>query len=857
MAQKIQIRSALKAELPNLDVGEFGFCTDTLELFIGSDNGNIQIVSIKETGSLSNLTTTDKNNLVKAINEIMKETNQKASITHTHSTEDIQDIETSQKSDGHVLTYDQNQNKFIPKPIQTSVNYGVINDLEDVDTTTIRPVSGDYLRFNDGMWTPDRGQINSSEHMGSDYLLELDRWNIKNDGTAAEQTSLGINNALKWAFDNNISEVSFPRGTYLIDENNPIEPMSYMELNLNGSTLKIRENGLTSYSIISFTRNQINSIIRNGIIKGDKDSHDYSSGGSHEGGYGIQVGSFTPPIEGGNNTRYIQLKDLEILDCTGDAITINSTFGQISPFPNALATSWESGGISSQNGSLTSDPNKVRSKLTIDLSQPSIMKYGYFGLYGNGYGNLGSDIHTDYYDVFFYDVNNQFLTSKKQVQFFDEVEVPSDAKIARVMLHQKKVPVAENCQINVRVPTFPQHTFIQKCNLHDCRRQGITLAGAKHVYIKDNHIHHIGGTPPQAGIDIEDGYDLNQHVHITGNDFHDNQSYDVVVVNGKSINISKNNFSAILGGGATLAINGGADQVSIEENHFKKAKVIIAGNVNFNENNLIGSQLNILGDYFNRPINLADNSFYNSKLVVDNPYPHLVHIKGCRFLNDFDKLNAFSNFQWTIELKGEPQIFSDCIFAGKDLYYTTYVLSNTKGGWLFEDCLFKTNTTLVGRYVNCKFLGDMTIFGVKENIADSIELINCKIISQDRNNALISAKNLKSIKLKNCHLEKPNGQIFLAQNRIDQIVLEGNSFIITDDSLVRPILKLDATLQSGVVEIKDNFISSKNKKQVGIENASTVQSLIVFKDNTLNNATIQSNGNEILLNNIVDGMINP
>ncbi|MEH7612128.1 phage tail protein, partial [Gottfriedia acidiceleris] len=40
MAQKIQIRRGLKANLPLLDVGEFGFTTDTNELFIGSSNGN-------------------------------------------------------------------------------------------------------------------------------------------------------------------------------------------------------------------------------------------------------------------------------------------------------------------------------------------------------------------------------------------------------------------------------------------------------------------------------------------------------------------------------------------------------------------------------------------------------------------------------------------------------------------------------------------------------------------------------------------------------------------------------------------------------------------------------------------------
>ncbi|MEH7351660.1 hypothetical protein V7155_22890, partial [Gottfriedia acidiceleris] len=52
MAQKIQIRRGLKANLPLLDVGEFGFTTDTNELFIGSSNGNVLFINRNELFSL-------------------------------------------------------------------------------------------------------------------------------------------------------------------------------------------------------------------------------------------------------------------------------------------------------------------------------------------------------------------------------------------------------------------------------------------------------------------------------------------------------------------------------------------------------------------------------------------------------------------------------------------------------------------------------------------------------------------------------------------------------------------------------------------------------------------------------------
>lgn len=687
------------------------------------------------------------------------------------------------------------------------------------------------------------------------YIVELERWGIKNDGTDAFNTTNGINSALVWASQNNYIEVILPRGNYLIDEKNSIEPQSFMTLNLNGSILRIRDNDLPNYALISFKKNQMFSRITNGKIEGDKDSHDYSSGGTHEGGYGIQIGSFTPPSDGGNNTRFITLDNLEVFNCTGDAITVNSTFGQIFPTPTQLSNSWEQGSISLTDGTLINNPNKIRSTLKIDMNQTAIKKYGYFGLYGNGYGSLGADITCDYYDVLFYKNDETLVSSRNQIQFFDEVNVPSDANYAKVVLHQSKIPESKNCLINVRVPSFPSHTYIEKCDLRNCRRQGISICGTKHIYIRDNNIHHIGGTPPQAGIDVEDGYDLNQFIYIEGNNFHDNHFYDVVVVNGKSVYILKNKITDTLGQGASLAINGGTDKVFVSDNTFHKAKAILSGNVMFSNNFLYGTQLNVLGKYINRPIYISDNLFHNSKLVLDTPYAYLVKIDSCRFYNDSNKLNAFSNFQWTLELRNQPQIISNCIFEGKDVLYNTYVLNSTKGGWLFNDTLFKSGTTLIGRYVNCTFIGEMSTFGVKGTSIDTVELIGCKVISKDRFNSLITANDIKSFKLINCYIEKPNGHIFRGGNISDEIILSENTFKITDDSLKRTIILFESSFTGNSILVKNNNISARYINQVGIENATTNNPQVIISNNSLNNANIKFNGTETLLNNIIDGKI--
>ncbi|WML51609.1 hypothetical protein RCG17_19515 [Neobacillus sp. PS3-12] len=107
------------------------------------------------------------------------------------------------------------------------------------------------------------------------YVLELSRWGVSTtvtntaDATLATNNSNGINNALTWASNEGYTEFVLPKGTYLIHETIPIQPKSNMTLDLGGSTLRIRDNGLAGYSIICFKQNQVFSRVTNGIIQGE------------------------------------------------------------------------------------------------------------------------------------------------------------------------------------------------------------------------------------------------------------------------------------------------------------------------------------------------------------------------------------------------------------------------------------------------------------------------------------------------------------------------------------------------------------------------------------------------------------
>lgn len=689
------------------------------------------------------------------------------------------------------------------------------------------------------------------------YVLELSRWNVKNDGTDAINTSMGINAAIIWASQQGYAEITLPGGIYLIDENNPIQPQSFMTLNLGGSSLRIRDNGLQKYSIVSYQNNQQYSKLTNGKIVGDRDSHDYTTiPGTHEGGYGVEVGSFTP--KGGSNVQFISMDHLEIFNCTGDGVIFASTFGQISPVPLQFAASFEQGGINTSNGTFTVDSKRIRSTLKIDLGQSLIKKYGYFGLYGNGYGALGSEITTNHYDVIFYKIDNTFLYSANTVQFFDEVDIPVGAAYARVVLHQSVVPSSKGVSINLRVPEFPKHSRVEQCQIHHCRRQGISICGGKHLYINECEIHHIVGTEPQGGIDIEDGYDLNQFIHIVGNDFHDNTGYDIVVVNGKYIKIINNRITTVTKNGS-LGLNRGVDKAIVTGNMIHNALVNLEGEVLFTNNQLYGSHLRLAGDtQLPREINVSQCMFNNCLLTLDKSTPYQIRIDGCKFFNDIQKTNSFYSTQWcTVTFRNEPQIFSNCEFDGDDYYYLNNIINGTSGGWIYDNVTFKNISKPfglpAGTYTNCKFLGSAALsFNAASTKNGEYNLRECIF------NANVTVNNTKNLKLLNCFIQQQAGTAIKIQSVSDQAIVKGNVINYMNATGVNSMIKIEATFIGNWVVIEDNIFSS-SINQTGIENlvSSGIQTQVIIRNNTLKHAILKLNGSELNRYNVIDGVMSP
>lgn len=681
------------------------------------------------------------------------------------------------------------------------------------------------------------------------YTIELSRWNIDNDGTNAESTSRGINDALAWAAEEGITEVIFPKGTYLIDEHQPVKPHSRTTLNLNGSTLKIRSNAQEKYAVILLDNAQQYVKITNGIIEGDRYTHDYSSGSTHEFGIGVH-------LEKG--VSYISLEHLDIYDTTGDAVIAIASYGGIGgPMPR-LAGNMEPGGIDAANGALTNETNRIRSKVNLPMDVPLIRQNGYFGLYGDSYGGLGREITTDLYDVIFYDRSDQFVASKTQIHFFDEVEVPSGASYAKVVLRQGTVPSPEGNTVTVRSPEFPKYVFIEKCSLHDCRRLGVAVAGAKHLYVKECAIYSNKGIAPQGGIDVEDAYDLNQYIHIDGNDIYDNGSYNIIIVNGRHITITNNRIQDEI-----FTVNRGVDKAVVSGNYFAHAGPRISGDTVFSDNHLYACRT--LVNNSPRRILINNCYFHNSPINMGMTTPYALSVLHCHFYFDNDFTLAVGNLGSPLIFSGEPQTISHCIFEGHGAETFSVVLTDTAGGWVlahntFNNTIHPQNRIMIlpaGTYTGCSFIDSGRLAPATGPGQTDYEFHQCTFRWSGYTLLQIGANPaVPAFRFSDNAFTCTGSETALQVNgSADTVQLLRNRFNYNNSASSPPMVQFANTVNAKQIHIIGNDFTAGNSKVAVKADAIPPAIPLLFKDNILIQTTTELRGNHIQINNFIDGVM--
>lgn len=752
MADKILIKRGLKVNLPILDEGEPAFCTDTQEIAIGTATNENIFIPISELHThpnreiLNKLTQSGNESVFNLSNfatkdEVANALDGKASTIHKHDISDINDIDSSNKTNGYVLQYDSTAQKFVSKPLPSGSGSGAtsLDGLSDVDVLTTLPVDGNALLYQGGIWKP--GSIpNTTQTSSNVYVVELARWGIT-EGlpskrletinsvsvncyadsayVSANNNVIGINNAISWAYDNGFDCVVFPRGKYAICYPTPVLMKSGITVNLNGSTFKtIYDSDKKSpfdtrqttdyynfYGHAFSFRNCFHAHLKNGIIIGDK--YDRSFINVNE-----VAAEHTVGVKIEQSSSYCTVQHCEISGYMGDNINFMST--------GALRTGSSGSGsqqladINYITGEIIASTNSVISAL---ITIPT--GYQVFGTNGQGYARtLGFNVK--HFDVFYYKADGTYIGVLKKRKIHTNINIPPTAAKMRLKYYEETDPL-KNFEIFIDWGGIPHHNTAEYCEIYNGHRGGVSMGGnyttVQHCVLRENgkfNTIFMDGVP---AFNDPTRYAINQE---------DNYSDNCTI---------RNNF--ISGGYQGILV--GAHSTFIEDNHIYNIEqdaiciygmsfARIHGNYIYNCNRSIGlsgtdykpAQVHITNNYLSGDIKLdvanydvvmhentivprAELRFGNADMsnnhfaMAENAGIRNGNIKNCKFFSIASVTPAIRFYDTTVE---------NCKF--KDITVSlspeTYVAPSQITNSTFENCKIYNQTKSENRLDKCEFI---------------------------------------------------------------------------------------------------------------------------------------------------------
>jgi hypothetical protein len=380
----------------------------------------------------------------------------------------------------------------------------------------------------------------ANQNTSSTYVVELERWGISNNETNAINTTLGLNNAIQWARDNNYQIVFLPKGNYLIDKNSSVKLCSNTHYKFYDCLLVKESNNLEGYSVI--LNDSISNVVIEGVkIKGDRETHDYSNGSTHEGGHGIHCK---------NSCQNIVIKNCEVYECTGDGFTTFMDFSALGGAQHPVH--FAKGDINSQGGLDISKTNYTTVTKFFDVTSALLKSVGYFYYSGDGYGGYGtgSNLNKTVIKVHFYTAANTYLgyRNTRTYEFIYLDSLPLGTTQVRFSFLQNFDLMNGNLHY-VLCAKIPQYITYTNCRAHKNRRLGTSVNGGRFItydncefFNNSNPMTISKGTNPGYGMDIEDGYMTNQKITVKNCNFYDNRAGAFICVSTRGVHLENNKF---------------------------------------------------------------------------------------------------------------------------------------------------------------------------------------------------------------------------------------------------------------------------------------------------------------------------
>ncbi|WP_257205893.1 right-handed parallel beta-helix repeat-containing protein [Bacillus cereus] len=644
-------------------------------------------------------------------------------------------MDSTSRVHGNILQYDSSISKFksVPMPAGSGGGSTTLGGLIDVDMTTVPPRDGNVLKFQGGKWKPS-AEIVASDIGSSSYLIELNRWGIKQglptkpyvgaNYIDADANIQGINNALKYAYDNGFSEVVLPRGKYALCFPKEIIMQSYLTFNLNGSTLKViydsdKKSPLDTRTTddyynfkgntIVFSKTKFSHLI-NGIIIGCRDDRSFANPSevAMEHSYGVL-------FEKG--ASYNSVTNCIVRDYMGDNVSVssNGTFAY-GEFDQGL----ELQGLNYTTGQPTTSTNTVTTRL-LDIPQDLTPKVDCMLISGVGYARM-TNLNSKDLDIFFYDKNNAFIGVMKSRRIYTEMSVPVNATKFRLQF-LNETSASKTMQITIMFGGLPHHNNIAYNEIFNGHRGGVTLGGnyntVEHNVIRDNgkgSVRFLDGKPifndpTRYSINMEDSYGAN--CVIRDNQFYG--SYHGILVGCYSVILEDNYFYNI-------------DYIAI--NLYSMVQANIRGNYFHNCMNNLGL---MSSNFSSANVTVTDNTFVGGSMSLDNSAYRVMlsenHYHNPTFIALGDNCSFVNNYViYTTTLPTVP-IFTIKKAVGCTFKAMSESTEITFKSYRFDGCTFE-KLTLRAEPINTKNRED-TVFN------------DCDIISCSFRNHIFSGAPVK------------------------------------------------------------------------------------------------------------------
>ena len=610
------------------------------------------------------------------------------------------------------------------------------------------------------------------------YGVDIQKFNINNNGLNPIETSKGINDALNYAAKNKYDKITFPKGEYCISEENPITMASNLIVDLNGATFKINDNGLQHYTVIDFS-NCSNSQLINGIILGDRETHDYKTiEGSHEWTCGIVF----------NNCDNCILDNVTISSFPGYGIS--SSLGEnLSDLIIGVTKENLSIGNINDKGKLNNKKGTIRTIDPLNISNVG----GEFELgYNKGYMGYPY-MQSKEYLSYFYDENMKFISKVDNCKQYKKVLIPDNAKYVHFVFKQDYVPERGDTDFNgttVFLTNYssPNNITIKNCLIEKNKSLGMGICGGYNWNIENNMFKENGGGAPGYAIDLEDGWEYMDSFLFKNNKFIGNNN-DIVSCAGDNIIFENNSFtSTVYMWGRTTNykfLNNSFSNIAMNINYEYSTDTECSGNTynncriaitsknkdaefNINNENIIDTHVNTM------PENV---SIIDSKITADN-------IDNIRIYGNFKDCHISKVTGSLVNFRGEKcKINNSNIYIQEEVNFKESNIEDTNiASFTTTEKITLDNNQLKNTKISLSTWGCPTEVLLENNTIsidkDSLLHLSAGVTKEVilDNNTIENNSNKSLINLFDTSYTKAKGKLILKNNTINQ----GNSDYIFD-----------------------------------------------------------------------------